>query len=41
MDEFAINERAKSDEFDLLVGDLLYILNFNHVVFIRAVVILG
>jgi len=43
MDEFAKNERAKSDEFALLVGDLVYTLSLYpyHVVFFRAVVILG
>jgi len=41
MDEFAKNERAKSDEFALFVGDLVYILNLYHVVFFRAVVIHG
>jgi len=41
MDEFAKNERAKSDKFALLVGDLVYTLYPYHVVFFRAVVILG
>jgi len=41
MNEYAKNERAKSDEFALLAGDLVYILNLKHVVFFRAVVILG
>jgi len=41
MDEFAKTERAKSDEFALLVGGLVYILNLYHVVFFRAVVVLG
>jgi len=41
MDKFAKNEQAKSDEFALLVGDLVYALYLNHVLFFRPVVILG
>jgi len=41
MDQFDINERVKSDEFALLVGNLAYILFLYHVVFFRAVVILS
>jgi len=42
MDEFAKNEHSKSDEFTLLVGDLVYYTLYPyHVVFFRAVVILG
>jgi len=41
MDEFAKNERTKSDEFALLVGNLVYTLYPYHVVFFWAVVILG
>jgi len=41
MDEFAKNVRAKSDEFSLLVGDLVYTLYPYHVAFFRAVIILG
>jgi len=40
MNKFAKNARAKSDEFALLVGDLVYTLHPYHV-FFRAVVILG
>jgi len=36
MDEIAKNERAKSDKFALLFGDLVYILKLYHVVFFRA-----
>jgi len=41
MDEFAKNERAKSDKFALFVGDLVYTLYPYHVVFFHIVVILG
>jgi len=41
MDEFVKNKRDESDEFALLVGDLVYILNLYHIVLFRAVFILG